>query len=115
MKRKIFGIGIAAYVGFFGCSSEPTLTADECAAKDGTVMPWDTCGNGRKQLGVVEGDTDGACCETIPNITVDECETQGGTPHGDPGDGSSYRNGCPGAQKMIATLTFGIEGGICCK
>jgi hypothetical protein len=124
MERRFFGIGAAAYFGFFvfGCSSsEPateemlSLTADECAAMNGTTMPWDTCGSGREQLGVIEGDAGGACCETIPALTIDECESEGGTPHGDPGDGSSYRNGCPGAQKMIGTLDFGIEGGICCK
>ena len=53
--------------------------------------------------------------EDMQSLTVDECEAAGGKPHADPGDGSSFRNGCPGSQEMIGTLKLGIEGGICCK
>lgn len=60
-------------------------------------------------------DTDPSTDEELPLLTVEECEARGGTPHSDPGDGSTHRNGCPDSQEMIGNLKFGIEGGICCK
>ena len=48
-------------------------------------------------------------------ITQEECEDREGQVIADPGDGSSYRNGCPNGKEQIATLRLGIEGGICCK
>ena len=52
--------------------------------------------------------------EPLPRVSPSECEARGGHAIGDPGDGSSYRNGCPSGEHMIATLEFGFEGGICC-
>jgi hypothetical protein len=56
-------------------------------------------------------------CEVAPPPTVltpDECEDAGGRIIGDPGDGSSYENGCPGGGRLLGNVALGIEGGICC-
>jgi hypothetical protein len=44
-----------------------------------------------------------------------ECEARGGEVVGDPGDGSTHRDGCPNGRLKLGTVPIGIEGGICCK
>jgi hypothetical protein len=47
--------------------------------------------------------------------TVEWCEARGGRVYGDPGDGSIHRAGCPDGRQYLGSVSFGIEGGICCK
>jgi hypothetical protein len=84
----------------------------------------DRCPGGRKLLGVLEsaGDTNGALCCQIPrNVNVATCGALGGYVFGDPGDGSSFREGCPGGGELLGWAlscdTPGLcgEGGICCR
>ena len=92
------------------------LTATECTDRGGEPAWFDSCGRGRDQLGTIESEEGSLpCCETVPILTPEQCEAQGGDPLGDPGDGSSYRDGCPAGETMLGTLDYGAEGGICCK
>jgi hypothetical protein len=51
-----------------------------------------------------------------PNIlSAEQCEEKGGQVVGDIGDGSVFRNGCPGSGTLLGNVRTGIEGGICCK
>ena len=61
------------------------------------------------------GDGEDDDLESTSPLTPEECVARGGTPIGDPGDGSTHRDGCPGGQTQIGSLVFGDEGGICCK
>jgi hypothetical protein len=47
-------------------------------------------------------------------LTTEECVAKGGEGIGDPGDGSTRRNGCPGGRALLGNVKIGIEGGICC-
>jgi len=47
-------------------------------------------------------------------LTVEQCEAWKGHVIADPGDGSSYSNGCPAGERLLGNVSFGIEGGICC-
>ena len=47
-------------------------------------------------------------------LTPEECVSKGGETIGDPGDGSTRRNGCPGGRAQLGNVKVGIEGGICC-
>ncbi|NMO14552.1 hypothetical protein HPC49_02230 [Pyxidicoccus fallax] len=48
-------------------------------------------------------------------LTPEECIARGGEAIGDPGDGSTHREGCPDGREQLGSLEFGDEGGICCK
>jgi hypothetical protein len=50
----------------------------------------------------------------VPLLLPEECAAKGGETIGDPGDGSTQRNGCPGGRKLLGNVKTGIEGGICC-
>jgi hypothetical protein len=55
----------------------------------------------------------GAPCEapTEGPMTDDQCTCQGGTVHGDPGDGSAH---CEATERELGKVATGIEGGVCC-
>jgi hypothetical protein len=83
----------------------------------------DDCPGSRDLIGTIRSpdDPNGAiCCEVPPSLTDDECRARGGESVGDPGNGSSYQDGCPGGDELIGWLTAcdtpGLcgEGGICC-
>lgn len=50
----------------------------------------------------------------VPLFTPEECAAKGGETIGDPGNGSTRRNGCPGGRRLLGNVKIGIEGGICC-
>lgn len=50
----------------------------------------------------------------VPLLSPDECVAKGGETVGDPGDGSTRKNGCSGGRKLLGNVKTGIEGGICC-
>jgi hypothetical protein len=118
----------------------PLVTVEECRTLGGspigvpgTDMLWasvpdasrdDACPGGRRLKGTIESpnDANGAlCCEVPPQVDYAACESAGGHGIGDPGDGSSFRNGCPPNQILIG-WSMGCsspgpcgEGAICCK
>lgn len=42
------------------------------------------------------------------------CEKIGGKVIPDPGDGRTYRDGCPNGRALLGYVELGVEGGICC-
>ncbi|MEO0601277.1 MAG: hypothetical protein AAF211_07565 [Myxococcota bacterium] len=48
-------------------------------------------------------------------LTIEECESWAARVVGDPGDGSTRRDGCPVDEDLLGPVRFGIEGGICCR
>ena len=123
LRRSAWSLALGAACAFsVACSDDAddteteTLTASECTDRGGEAVEQASCPGGRDQLGKLARDEgSAACCETVPSLTPEQCEAQGGESVGDPGDGSTRRNGCPAGEKMLGTLDFGIEGGICCK
>jgi hypothetical protein len=136
---------LLAWIGALGgCATnerEP-LSESECSAAGGESLGvagapnnrlgdpgmdlsrTDLCPGGRKPLGVLEPahDANGALCCQIPStISVATCQDQGGQLLGDPGDGSTYRNGCPDRGELLGWVfacdTPGLcgEGAICCR
>ena len=69
--------------------------------------------------------TDGGAMEDagkVPprSVTFDECREMGGTVVLDPGDGRTYRDGCPRGDFLGGLMSPGCEplcgeGGICCR
>lgn len=51
-----------------------------------------------------------------PTLTSAQCVAAGGTPIGDPGNGSTVKNGCPAGRTLLGYLSEPgwTEGGICC-
>jgi hypothetical protein len=110
------GLGAAFTIACIACNSSDTLSSAECAERGGQTIERASCPGGRDELGTVETDGGSAvCCKKVPQLDPAECRALGGEPIGDPGDGSTHRNGCPSGETMLGTLDFGIEGGICCK
>jgi hypothetical protein len=116
------------------------LTVDGCGASGGNIVgagatlgPGDPgpnypievgCPGGRTLLGDIDANTDGGlaiCCLLPPSLSSAECRSAGGYEVLDPGSGSRYVEGCPGAGKLLGWLRCdqpdsGLcgEGGICC-
>jgi hypothetical protein len=85
----------------------------------------DPCPGSRTLLGTISGipgdPNGGLCCAVPPAVTIAQCLSSGGTTLGDPGGGSTYRDGCNGGQRLLGWLTLDCpdgavcgEGGICC-
>jgi hypothetical protein len=111
-----YSFNVACGGGGSSDNGTEVLTATECTDRGGEAVEQASCPRGRDQLGSLESDArSAACCETVPILTKEQCEAQGADPHADPGGGSTYRDGCPAGEKMLGTLDYGIEGGICCK
>jgi hypothetical protein len=138
MGRSFLIFGLVASLA--ACGDARRLTVEECREAGGDVLGIagvssgfaptgrdfnreDGCPGGRTRLGAVEAAEDpngGVCCAIPPLLTVTACGAAGGEPVGDPGDGSSFRNGCPGGRRLLGWLTgdpglpIAGEGGICC-
>lgn len=106
------------------CCVAPHLTLAECSERGGRAIAdpgdgssyRDGCPGGAAllgHLGIEFGDEGGICCE-VPLISRQECAEDGGLLIGDPGDGSTWREGCPGAGELIGRVPLGIEGSVCC-
>lgn len=54
-------------------------------------------------------------CGASDALNPEDCEDADGYVIGDPGDGSSHREGCPAGEELLGSVQFGIEGGICCR
>lgn len=124
-----------------GEASRSELTPEQCAERGGQAIGLnvlgsfqigdpgvdltrdDDCPGSRILKGVLVSaeDSNGAlCCEVPPSMTVAQCLEAGGRGWGDPGDGSSYIQGCGGGQTVVGWLTVCEtppcgEGGICCR
>ncbi|WP_437924257.1 hypothetical protein WMF37_35240 [Sorangium sp. So ce291] len=57
----------------------------------------------------------GACGGDSDARSPEDCEEEGGHVIGDPGEGSSERDGCPAGEELLGDVRFGVEGGICCR
>jgi hypothetical protein len=125
-----------------GCAGEP-LSEAACSAAGGESVGvagaptnrlgdpgadlgrTDPCPGSRKLLGVLEpaGDANGAlCCQIPPNVSAASCQAKGGHVLGDPGGGSTYRDGCPEEDELLGWVVSSCdspglcgEGAICCR
>lgn len=61
--------------------------------------------------------TSAACgSDELQHISIDQCEGLGGQVVGDEGTGSTRRPEyrCADGERPVASVDFGIEGGVCC-
>jgi hypothetical protein len=123
--RSFLGAIPIGIEGAICCKRLPSLSEAECGELGGEPisdfmsMPElarDGCPGGRRSLGTVPFEEGGLCCEIPELITLAECGAQCGGAIGDPGDGSSRRDGCPDRRRYLGNLgaEVGDEGGICC-
>jgi hypothetical protein len=94
MSRMIFAMGLLASMSGSSLGCGGTTTAPATGTPPTTETPPAT--------------------EPAAVLTPDECVAKGGETIGDPGDGSTRRNGCPGGRTLLGNVKIGIEGGICC-
>ena len=94
MSKIVFGVAllVSTSSAAFGCGGATTAPAVE--APPGVETP--------------------PASEPAKLLTTEECGAKGGEVVGDPGDGSTRRNGCPGGRQLLGNVKIGIEGGICC-
>lgn len=94
MSKMIFALGLLASVGVSALGCGGATTAPAPGTPPGPEAPPVT--------------------EPTVLLAPEECVAKGGETIGDPGDGSTRRNGCPGGRKLLGNVKIGIEGGICC-
>jgi hypothetical protein len=123
-----------------GCDGDEPITVQECKERGGEPVGLvgspitlgnrvgdlsadDDCPAGRGRIGTIRAadDPNGAlCCLIPPSLENADCEALGGEIVLDPGDGSTYTEGCPDGRDLLGWLnecdTPGLcgEGGICC-
>ncbi len=73
------------------------------------------CSDSRLEVNCNLNCQDFNCNPSPETLTQQQCEQRGGSIIADPGDGSSYQNGCPQGKILLGNVPIGREGGICCK
>lgn len=122
--RRLLGAVDVGAEGALCCEIPRHFTLDECQAipsahvigdpGDGSVHRAG-CPFPQQFLGVVDfGAEGGICCRTLEYTTIASCQAQGGRVIVDPGDGRSYRDGCPAGEQLVSAVDIGAEGGVCC-
>ena len=103
-------------IGFLlatGCASTDGATEDEQSGVDAG-------GAASSEPHVQDPEDEDAREDRPPSMTNEECRQAGGAPVGDPGDGSTYIDGCAAGLTLLGwldTCTGPLcgEGGICCE
>lgn len=98
MLRSL-SLALLLIAGACGGSDKPTATTPPTSE-----APVDQTATDQGEPAPCEAPTDGP-------MTPDQCTCQGGTVHGDPGDGSAR---CDVTEQELGKVATGIEGGVCC-
>jgi len=98
MLRSL-SLSLLLIAGACGGSDKPTSSTTPT-----NETPTDQTSADQGEPAPCEAPTDGP-------MTDDQCTCQGGTVHGDPGDGSAH---CEATERELGKVATGIEGGVCC-